>query len=85
MRTVNASVQRIEVIRAERLAGEQLAAERLRLEAGTSTSFEVLRLETDLASARNALIRATTDYTVLKRDLERAVGRLSKRVGKAQG
>ncbi len=86
VRTVNASVQRIEATRrAQRLATEQLAAERLRLEAGTSTSFEVLRLETDLASARNALIRASTDYTVLKLDLERAVGRLSKRVAKAQG
>jgi gold/copper resistance efflux pump len=80
VRAVNANVKRIEAARtAERLAAAQLAAERARLEAGMSTSFQVLRLETDLASARLALIRATTDYAFRSLDLQRAVGRLHER------
>ena len=77
VRELNASVKRIEATRqAVKLATEQLAAERRRFEAGMSTSFQVLRLETDLAQARNAFIRASVDYSVRQLDLQRAVGQL---------
>jgi outer membrane protein TolC len=82
VRSVNASVKRIEATRtAERLASEQLSAEKSRLEAGLSTSFQVLRLETDLSTARLARVRATTDYAFRKLDLARAVGQLHDRHG----
>jgi outer membrane protein TolC len=80
VRELNASVKRVEATQvAVELAAQQLAAERRRLEAGMSTSFQVLRLETDLAQARNAMIRAKVDYSVRQLDLQRAVGKLADR------
>ena len=80
VRELNASVQRIEATRhAVKLADEQLAVERRRFEAGMTTSFELLRLETDRAQARNAFIRASVEYSVRQLDLRRAVGRLDER------
>jgi outer membrane protein TolC len=75
VRGLNASIARVEITgRAVELAQQQLDAERARLEAGTSTAFQVLRLETDLAAARNAQAGARADYGLRKLDLSRAVG-----------
>ncbi len=81
-RAVNTNVKRVEATReATRLAREQLTAEEKRLAVGLSTSFEVLRLQTDLATARNAEIRAITDYRTSLADLDRVVGALLDRFG----
>jgi gold/copper resistance efflux pump len=75
VRELNGSIQRVEVTgRAVELASEQLAIERKRLEAGMSTAFQVLRLETDLSVARNAHDRARADHGLRRLDLSRATG-----------
>jgi outer membrane protein TolC len=80
VRSVNTNVARVEATReAARLAREQLTAEERRLAVGLSTSFEVLRLQTDLAAARNNEIAAVTDYRVSLTDLDRVVGTLLER------
>ncbi len=59
--------------RATALAEEQLEAERERLRNDKSTTFEVLRLESDLTNARLSELRAQTDYrtAVVNYDFER--------------
>ncbi|WP_373047115.1 TolC family protein [Vulgatibacter sp.] len=80
VRAVNTSAKRVLATReAVRLAGEQLRAEKRLLEVGHSTSFRLLRLETDLAAARNARIAAVTDHLTQRFQLERVVGRLEAR------
>lgn len=75
VRAVNTNAQRVEATReATRLAREQLTAEQRRLAVGLSTSFEVLRLQTDLAEAQNREIQAVTDYRVSLTDLDRVAG-----------
>jgi outer membrane protein TolC len=82
VRAVNTNTKRVEATReATRLAREQLAAEERRLAVGLSTSFEVLRLQTDLATARNREIQAITDYRVSLANLDRVVGTLLERFG----
>lgn len=51
-------------------------AELKKFENGMSTSFEVLRIQTDLADAQVAEIRAVLDYNKALADLERAKGTL---------
>lgn len=59
LRNLEASRQRVEATRrATALAREQLALGAKRLESGLATTFEVLRLQTDLATAQNAEIAA---------------------------
>lgn len=80
VRAVNSSYERVEASRvAVQLAEEQLRAEQLRLEAGLSTTFEVLRLQNDLVAAREQLIRAGTDYQTSRLALERADGTIAQR------
>ncbi|HWP35262.1 MAG TPA: TolC family protein, partial [Thermodesulfobacteriota bacterium] len=82
VRAVNTNIQRVRATReATRLARAQLEAEERRLAVGLSTSFEVLRLQADLATARNAEIRALADYRISLAALDRAVGTLLDRVG----
>jgi outer membrane protein len=50
--------------RATELAEEQLEAEKERLRNDKSTTFEVLRLESDLTDARRSEIRALVDYLI---------------------
>jgi len=51
-------------------------AELKKFENGMSTSFEVLRIQTDLSDAQVAEIRAVLDYNKALADLERAKGTL---------
>ncbi len=84
VRAVNTNAQRVQATReASRLAREQLTAEQRRLAVGLSTSFEVLRLQTDLATARNREIQAITDYRVSLANLDRVAGLILDRFGVA--
>jgi len=63
VRQVRATLERIEATkRARELAAEQLRIEERRLEAGVSTTFQVLQFQDDLARAEANAIRASTDY-----------------------
>lgn len=75
VRRVEASAKLVEDTRAaSRLAGEQLRIEQRRLEAGVSTTFEVLRFQRDLAAARSAEVRSLTTYIKSLANLDRARG-----------
>jgi len=57
--------QRVQATREARIYAEAaLEAEQKKLENGKSTSFEVLRLQRDLTTARSAEIRALADYNI---------------------
>ncbi len=56
------------------LREEQLRIERKRLEAGVSTTFEVLRFQRDLSVAQSAEVRAVTDYNQAIANLDRVRG-----------
>jgi outer membrane protein TolC len=59
------SFQRVDATREARVYAEAaLSAEQKKLESGKSTSFEVLRLQRDLTTARSAEIRALADYNI---------------------
>jgi outer membrane protein len=74
-RTLNASFQGIEAAERRRLAAEeQLRAERIRLEHGESTPFEVLQRESDLVEAESQKIAALQTYRSSEVALERAEG-----------
>ena len=63
--TARTSFQRVDATREARVYAEAaLGAEQKKLESGKSTSFEVLRLQRDLTSARSAEIRALADYNI---------------------
>lgn len=63
--TARTSFQRAQATREARIYAEAaLEAEQKKLESGKSTSFEVLRLQRDLTTARSAEIRALADYNV---------------------
>jgi len=63
--TAHTSFQRADATREARIYAEAaLGAEQKKLESGKSTSFEVLRLQRDLTSARSAEIRALADYNI---------------------
>jgi outer membrane protein TolC len=62
-REVETSLEQIEAAQASmRLQEENVEAEQKRYENGLSTSFEVLRIQEDLATARRALVRAIALY-----------------------
>jgi outer membrane protein TolC len=67
------------------LQRKTLEAEQRKFENGMSTSFEVLRIQTDLSDARLAEIRAILDYTKALADFERAKGTLLEARGLALG
>jgi HAE1 family hydrophobic/amphiphilic exporter-1 len=74
-RTLEASAQGIEAAERRRLAAEeQLRAERIRLEHGESTPFEVLQRESDLVEAESQKIGALQAYRSAEIGLERAQG-----------
>ena len=56
------------------LREEQLRIERKRLEAGVSTTFEVLRFQRDLSVAQSAEVRSVTDYNQAIANLDRVRG-----------
>jgi outer membrane protein len=61
----NTSFQRAQATREARIFAEAaLSAEQKKLESGKSTSFEVLRLQRDLTTARSNEIRALADYNI---------------------
>ncbi len=74
-RNLRASAQGIEAAERRRLAAEeQLRAERIRLEHGESTPFEVLQRESDLVEAESQKINALQAYRSSEIALERAQG-----------
>jgi len=74
-RTLSASAQGIQASERRRLAAEeQLRAERIRLEHGESTPFEVLQRESDLVEAESQKINALQSYRSAEVALERAQG-----------
>jgi outer membrane protein TolC len=74
-RTLLASAQGITAAERRRLAAEeQLRAERIRLEHGESTPFEVLQRESDLVEAESQKIAALRTYRSSEVALERAQG-----------
>jgi outer membrane protein TolC len=63
VRRIEADVRRVEATRAARaLAEEQLRVEQKRLEAGVTTTFNVLSFQRDLAVAQASEIQAITTY-----------------------
>jgi outer membrane protein TolC len=63
VRRIEADVRRVEATRAARvLAEEQLRVEQKRLEAGVTTTFNVLSFQRDLAAAQASEIQAITTY-----------------------
>ena len=76
-RNVESGAKRVDAARSNTiLQRKTLEAEQKKFENGMSTSFEVLRIQTDLSSAQLAEIRAMLDYTKSLADLERAQGTL---------
>ncbi len=75
VRRIERDAKLVENTRAARvLAEEQLRIEQKRLEAGVSTTFEVLRLQRDLSVVQSAQVRAVTDYSKAIANLDRARG-----------
>ncbi len=63
VRRIEADIRRVEATRAARvLAEEQLRVEQKRLEAGVTTTFNVLSFQRDLAAAQASEIQAITTY-----------------------
>ncbi|HEX9900774.1 MAG TPA: TolC family protein [Candidatus Methylomirabilis sp.] len=80
VRRVEADAKRIDANRAARvLAEEQLRVERRRLEAGVTTTFNVLSFQRDLAAAQANEIRAITDYNKSLANLEKVQGTVLER------
>jgi len=74
-RTLLSAGQRIEAAERRRLAAEeQLRAERIRLEHGESTPFEVLQREEDLVEAESQKINALQLFHAAETALERSEG-----------
>ncbi|MFQ5847676.1 MAG: TolC family protein [Candidatus Methylomirabilales bacterium] len=75
VRRIEANAKVVDNTRATRvLREEQLRIEQKRLEAGVSTTFEVLRFQRDLAVAQSAEVRALTEYKKSIANLDRAQG-----------
>ncbi len=73
VQSVETSQQRVSTARRARESAEiQLDGERKLYEAGKSTTFLLFTRENTLANARNAEIRAETDYSKAVADLQRA-------------
>jgi outer membrane protein TolC len=76
-RNVESGIKRVEAARANTsLQRKTLEAEQKKYENGMSTSFEVLRIQTDLSDAQFSEIQAVLAYTKSLADLERAKGTL---------
>ncbi|MFB0518049.1 MAG: TolC family protein [Acidobacteriota bacterium] len=79
VRAVDTNIKRVEATRkARELAEKQLEAEQKKFAVGTSTNFEVLRLQTDLATAMSNERRAIVDYNISLFALKRVMGILLK-------
>lgn len=75
VRRVETASKQVEATKAGRvLAEEQLRIERKRLEAGVSTTFEVLRLQRDLTAAQANEVQALTDFNKSLANLDQARG-----------
>jgi outer membrane protein TolC len=75
VRRVESDAKRVEANRAARtLAEEQLRVERRRLEAGVTTTFNVLSFQRDLSAAQANEIRAIADYYRSLANLEKVRG-----------
>jgi len=75
VRRIEADIRRVEATRAARgLAEEQLRVERKRLEAGVTTTFNVLSFQRDLAAAQASEIQAITTYNQDLANLELVKG-----------
>jgi outer membrane protein TolC len=75
VRRIEADVRRVEATRAARaLAEEQLRVEQKRLEAGVTTTFNVLSFQRDLAAAQASEIQAITTYNQDLANLELVKG-----------
>jgi outer membrane protein TolC len=75
VRRIEANARRIDANRAARaLAEEQLRVERRRLEAGVSTTFNVLSFQRDLTVAEANELRAIADYFESLVNLEKVQG-----------
>ncbi|HLC21012.1 MAG TPA: TolC family protein, partial [Candidatus Methylomirabilis sp.] len=71
VRRIEANVQLVESTRAARaLAEEQLRVEKKRLEAGVTTTFNVLQFQRDLAAAQAFEVQAVTTYNQNLANLE---------------
>ncbi|MGD1084930.1 MAG: TolC family protein [Verrucomicrobiota bacterium] len=65
VKTVRSDLLRVEATRkAREYAEDALSAGKARLAAGSTTSFEVLQLQSSLTTARSAEIRALADYNI---------------------
>jgi outer membrane protein TolC len=65
VKTVRSDLLRVEATRkAREYAEDALRAGQARLQAGSTTSFEVLQLQNNLTTARSAEIRALADYNI---------------------
>jgi outer membrane protein TolC len=77
VRNVESGAERITAAHSNTVLQQKtVEAEQKKLENGMSTSFEVLRIQTDLSDAQLAEIRAVLDYNKALADLERAKGTL---------
>jgi len=75
VRRIEANAKRVDANRAARvLAEEQLRVEQRRLEAGVTTTFNVLSFQRDLAAAQASEIRAIADYYESLVNLEKVQG-----------
>jgi len=75
VRRVEANAKRVDANRAARaLAEEQLRVEQRRLEAGVTTTFNVLSFQRDLSAAQANELRAVADYVESLANLERVRG-----------
>lgn len=75
VRRIERNAKLIDETKAARvLREEQLRIERKRLEAGVSTTFEVLTFQRDLAVAQSAEVRAVTEYNKSMANLDRVRG-----------
>ncbi|MGA2555866.1 MAG: TolC family protein [Verrucomicrobiota bacterium] len=65
VKTVRSDLLRVDATRkAREYAEDALRAGQVRLQAGSTTSFEVLQLQSSLTTARSAEIRALADYNI---------------------
>ena len=75
VRRIEANARRVDANRAARaLAEEQLRVEQRRLEAGVSTTFNVLQFQRDLTAAEANELRALADYFEALVNLEKVQG-----------
>ena len=77
IRQIDTALQRIETTAATvRLADRRLAAEEKKLKLGLTTTYQVLEAQEDLTEAKNAELRAKTDYVKALTNFERVTGTL---------